>query len=696
MEGSVGEPTLQLTLSGEGRASGSLTGSAHLASGSLDLRSNLALDRVATDLAISRQGGEVRMRGSVDLGPGGFSSAPGASGANRFRGERLFEGWSLVLGDDLLVARIAGDLGSLSTALSGLVDFELSLPDERGEWLAGRVEGASLSGLEIGSASILATADRAVVAGDRLEGAVDVQELTWTLERMSIDLPGNLAAELSGSGSTSEGTLGATVTGGPDERTELPIEAHLSLDRLAFVGRGPILDGTAVIDLQATRADGWSGRIDLSDVAVGAGRLSAGGRLQGPFERPELASDLSLAFGGFSLDGTARAVLDQASLASLHFDQQLSGRGLETVTLRGEVAPDRNVVTLSTGGLDALVLETPALSLSAPIAASGRAEISVGPAATVLRATPEGGLSVTVELASLQGLAAEAEISSAALGELIDLVRDEGLSFRGASRSSGAGTLFLANEPSISLEGFAYRGDVFSGTVSGAVSVGLDSDWDVAGAVHGALEFSPTLPWIPAVLAGTAMPFSADADGGTIRVGAEGPLGSVEIRHDARTGEGTLAGDLVWQDGGLETEMRYGSEAQGALTIRNLAWGQTGIVPAFALDAAVEVSGGAVEGSATARTEQGDIRATGRWGLSGWVPSVLAGEASEVRDLDVRISGVQPARLPAIAETVPNLTGEVNGIVQVPRQSLRWAARGPRPVGPRHRAAQPYRVRRRP
>ncbi|MCY4355759.1 MAG: translocation/assembly module TamB domain-containing protein [Truepera sp.] len=660
VEGRVGDPGVQIDLSGEGAASGSVAGSIRPVSGRVDLVSDLSFGSVATDLAIVSDEGAVRVHGGVDLGVGGFQTAPGSQEGNLFLGEGLFTGWRVEIRSAPLEAHITGDLEPLTGSVAGRFDLRLSPPKAAGIWLEGGFEGVSLAGLDLGSAAFSATTAGAEISGDRLAGSLRLADLAWSLERLELDLPGPFLLGAAGSGRAAEGTLEALVTG-PNGETELPIEIRLDRDQLELGGRGRLLNGEVSLDLTASAGLGWSGGVDLAGLRLAGGVLSASGRMSGALTLPELAGDLSWIRGPFDLRGSATAGLDRVT-----FDQRLSGPDLDPLTLTGELWPQSRL-TLSGQGPDRLVLEASQLSPAATVMAAGRLEFGFGPVDTLLAASAAGGLGIRISSAALEGLAAETLIPSGTLEQLLSGWQESGLPFRGTGRAAGGGSLQLGPEPKLRLDEFSYRGSGLAGTLSGTMRLGTELGRDLGGELSGVVELSPSIPWLPEVITDTPLHLHLSATPGSLTLDLTSSLGPLELRHEMASGSGSLLADLAWPGGSFEADAEYGPAARagGVVRIRGLTWREAGPAPPLSLDADIEVDSEALEGTVTVAAGGGTVRITGRWGVEAWGAEAFALTTSAERRLDLRVAGVEPGRLPIIERITPNLGGKVNGVVQV-------------------------------
>ncbi|MDE0098115.1 MAG: translocation/assembly module TamB domain-containing protein, partial [Truepera sp.] len=660
VEGRVGDPGVQIDLSGEGAASGSVAGSIRPISGRVELVSDLSFGSVATDLIIVRDEGAVRVHGGVDLGVGGFQTAPGTQEGSLLLGEGLFTGWRVAIRPAPLEAHISGDLDPLTGSVAGRFDLRLTPPKAAGIWLEGEVEGVSLAGLDLGSAAFSATTAGAEISGDRLAGSLRLADLAWSLDRLELDLPGPLLLGAAGSGRAAEGALEALVTG-PNGETELPIEIRLDRDQLELGGRGRLLNGEVSLDLTASAGLGWSGGVDLAGLRIAGGVLSASGRMAGALTLPELAGDLSWTRGRFDLRGSATAGRDRVS-----FDQRLSGPDLDPLTLTGELWPQSRL-TLSGQGPDRLVLEASQLSPAATVVAAGRLEFGFGPVDTLLAASAAGGLGIRISSVALEGLAAETLIPSGTLEQLLSGWQESGLPFRGTGRAAGGGSLQLGSEPKLRLEEFSYRGSGLAGTLSGTVRLGPELGRDLGGELSGVVELSSSIPWLPEVITDTPLPLHLSATPGSLTLEVIGPLGPLELRHETASGSGSLLADLAWPGGSFEADTEYGPAARagGVVRIRGLTWRESGPVPPLSLDADLEVDSEALAGTVTVAAGGGTVRITGRWGVAAWGAEAFALTTSAERRLDLRVAGVEPARLPFIERITPNLGGKVNGVVQL-------------------------------
>ena len=670
VSGTIGQPTLQGTLNGSNTVSGSVSGSASLATGNFELHSTLAAYNIGTDLKISRSDGVLKTEGSLDHASGSFRTNPKSQESNRFLGNGLFNGWHLKVDEHLPEAHLYSRLSSLNNGFGGEANLNLSFPNRRGTWLDGRINNATVFGLEIGSAIVNATRSQGTITGSQFSAIADLATLSWTLEQMAAQLPRGLNLAMSGSGDASSAALSAILTGNVEEQTLMPIALQITPDYLGATGQGTFLGGTATVNVSATPTTGWSGGIDLSALDLGSGLVTTSTTVKGLLEHPEINSDLSIFVGNYLLEGTALAVLNKTTLERLEFNQVLKTPSAKLLTVRGELNDGPGSVTISSSQSDDFVLTIPALSPTATISARGRTEVTVGPTTTVLSSSPQGHVLIEVSLPPLEGLAVEATIPPSSVNDLLASLRKEGLLFQGTNRSQGKGRVMITPMPSITIEDFAYYGTEINGTIRG--SLGLVSraesglpQFGLAGELSGVVDLPHEIPYMPNVLAGRVVPFVTKV-AFTDPVSEVGtPPDSLTVYHNSATGEGHVIANISWDNGLFDTRFTYGKEVMGSLHVQGLPWQGTEIIPSVNLNANVDIANGSLVGSATALSDVGNLHISGNWGLAGLVPSGLISNPSTIRAIDARVSSFTPARLPIANNVVPNLEGEVNGIIRV-------------------------------
>lgn len=682
--GTLADPAIAAQLSGDGDLRGLLTFTARPGRTEFALTSSLGFGDVSTDLRLDLAPGQTHAAGSVVVGDGVLLVSEGATApataldslaplANVEPGDMVvtgagrFSGLAAVLASDLSRGALRADLASLTSGVSGLLSLAVGVSAD--PWLAGAVTGLEVGGYALEPLTIRSASPGAEVelTSPDLRAALDPLTLGWSLRADGYHLTGlglDLTASADGVGAS--GSLTASVAG-PQ------VDASLTLSH----------DATTTLQLTGTA---YGGELELAGKRGANGEWSGAGSYQGDdvlgfavqAEATLLGVDLvplvvltTRAENGVIIAGNA-----SASLAGVSLDQFVWGAPLNGVArVEGRVLPGSDL-TISTldlpdgQGVSAAAAARASTSsvhlTSAPgavadgaaaLRATGRLDLTLGPAhLTLAGATTRPAL--TVEVAGLPALRAEAELAAPSLIDLVSQVIESGLTLEGREAVSGQlhldvpGRQVLLRSVGLALSGVE---------VSAAGAVGLGGA-DVVGSV----VVHTDLP-VAERQTGYVFPWQLRSDGATWRLDSSGVHGELHGTYGASPDAGglSLSADLQLADGHIAGQLGLvGGGLTGTLSVQavRLLSPELG---ALSVDVEATVAEGRVGGSSTVSADSGRLVLSGSWGLGGLLPEALAPDAPSGGRLEARLRSLELSAVPYVRRYLPELYGEVIATAQL-------------------------------
>ncbi|MDZ7705045.1 MAG: hypothetical protein U5L04_11235, partial [Trueperaceae bacterium] len=614
LAGDVSEPRADVTLRGQGTATGALT--ATLTPDAVRLQSDLRLAEVTSDvdLTLTRQqlggAGEVRWRdyrvtfvseeerqlqlvgadalagwrGVIDLGAVNLGATDGSDGG------RL---------------SLSGDLASLDGPLAGRVRLEVVPNDE--VWLEATLQDVRVAGRALGDVTVRgqneATGRTLAVTGDVVAARAELTpEFRWALAGLELPLTDTLTLNATGSGTLTSGAVdavvGGTLGGGVGE-LELPVSARYQGAALALdIEDGALLGGTVRGALRFD--DGWSGTVDVSGASLVGGELGLNTTLAGPLARPELRADSRFRLGAYALSGQVTA-----SRSRLQFEQTLDAPSLAgPVAISGEVWPGLEL-TLQQGD-DTLTVRN-----GGSLQAFGTLALDLGPARLRLGAGTGDTLLVgEVSSPRLPGL-----VLNAQLPRNLAQLRD-GLSI--TTGETARGTIRLLPGGGASVTAFRWDGPYGPVTVDGELrqnGVGL------VGQLTG--RWRPDARSTSPLSVLTPLSLDLALTPNTATLVSQSEAGALRFALDRGSGDAEAFGSLSVGAGRLELDVRYRPDTgpQGRLELRDIPLQLTDNAPT--LDSEVFFDPDELRGTLSLVTESGDARLATRLGWRRLLPAAL-------------------------------------------------------------------------
>lgn len=699
--GQLNDPRVHLQMVGEGDASGSLIADARPLSGELDLRSDLRLGTIATDLSVSLREGATNASGSAKWGDAVvlFTDSPSSrddpKGGALISGTGRLSGWSVTVASDLGSANLRGDLATLGANLSGLVDVRLDA--NAATFLSGSITaveavGVPLDDLTLSAANVSSAVE---ITSPQLSAELLPLGLEWSLTLHELPLNNHTADQpllltLSGAGRALTGNLTATLSGS-DLDLALAIEQGLEgTDRTDINITGGLYGGSVEFSAhRASSASQWLGDGDLHGMQLGALTVSATAAAQGGGWLPQLVlrtrAEQAGTAGGLAAVGNATI-----GLGGVTVDQMLQGEPLsEALRLQGRVLPETDLALSTVKAFNAAALSPTAVAAATTSRVRLRSGIpgTVNLSGAALAELPRGGASTTpalradgdlrlelgplalslagrgsdpqleVALIGLPSWRASAELRARNLLDLTEKVLSDGLTLAGADGARGTATLHLSPEPTASLTDFGLE---FAGIdLSASGTLGLSS-----ADLSGELRLSTDLP-VAEQESGYLLPWRLVSSGGSWNLTSSGAHGTLHAVYEP-TGEIDLQADLSVSGGRLKGKLGLAGESglAGSLSLDGVRL----LLPQLgALEIGVDasVADGSVGGAATLTTNAGRASLSGSWGLGGLVPPAFAPGAPTGGRLEARLRALELSELPVVAEWLPHLSGSISGVAQL-------------------------------
>jgi len=656
--GSPADPTLSATLQGAGAVHGQLRADARPARRRLDLNSTLAYRSVATDLALVLQDGRVQAHGQARVGNAEAQLSTDAQGRLQVVGAKALAGWRATVAGDLAQAQLHGPMRSLGVHAGGALEIAVG-----GEpWLSGRVQGATIEGIDLGTLRVSSDHPGAPVVLDapHLHGSLEPASLAWALHLQAQPLTGGVVAtgDASGTGRTGDArvALSGTVAGAP---VALTLRAS-NRGAPSVDASGDVLGGQ--LDLAATLPSGtdWKGHVTLKGARLAGVSAALDGTLAGPASDPALDGRVTLSG---ALAGSARV---HASPRSATLQAALQGPAVGgALHLSGALAPTLDLTLAAAGTSGDTRGSTRLFETGGALRADGNLRVASGPVVVALSGSgPDTPVGVGVQVRAFPGLSFHGELPVEAPLALARTLSANGLALTGAASTRGRLTLRLA--PTLRAELQQVRLDV-GGTVlsaSGTLAPG-------ASRLQGALTLPDGFPVDH--VGGAEIPYQLTAQSGRITLRSDGALGTLHADITPAEGRGTVHADLhtLAAGGGVgagsaSVALSFDPSAgpSGTVAVNGVQVSRSGL-PSLTLSTDVQVGGGKLSGNADVKAPHGGVHVDGSWGLGGWLPGALAPNAPAGGTLQARVNTFQLASLPTVARLAPHVAGAVSGIVRL-------------------------------
>lgn len=678
--GDLADPRIGAVLVGEGSVTGALRIDAYPARGDLTLTSDLVAFGLVTDLDLALTDGSARARGLVRYGEAVLVVSDAPQGLE-LAGAGQLEGWRASISSDLSHAELVGGLGSFSPSLTGQVALELG-GEGTGAWLDGALTGLAAGDVQLGSLAVTSQTLGApiVLTGEELNARFEPAGLAWRLDVAGLTLPAGLTLAASASGRALSGEGSARLTAASEDTAlalagdEIVLDFSLG-EEIVLVGEGTVLGGHFALDGVRSQSGDWSGQVALESATVAGVRVSATGLLLGDGPIPGAVLATTAVDGSDELEAVGRLALSSQGVS---LDQQLVLPGAASVVrVQGRAFPDTDLLI---GAEPALAAAEEAQVVGAlrlfttgeGLRSSGRltgyiggVEVSLGERAA------DGVLTLDAALPALDaGL--RASLDGEDLVGLVSDVMRRGLVLQGTGTATGDVVLALAPEPRAELIDFGLSLAGFTLSASGSLS-GRAAD------LEGALLLPTDLP-VATASGRLDLPWNARMDAGSLSLSSRGELGAFDVAYDTQTGSLLADIDLALplQDGTAGTTVASGSirgrlgytrqaGASGTLEVADVRLAPAGI-GAVTIAADLAIADDRVGGAATVDTSGGRLSLTGNWDLAallGGSGSADAPTGDGAGAVELRVRTLELSAFPAIASSVPHVSGAVSGVVQL-------------------------------
>ncbi len=656
--GSPTDPTLSATLRGAGEVHGQLRADARPAQGRLDLHSTLAYRSMATELALVLQDGQVEARGQARVGNAEAQLSTDAQGRLQVVGAKALSGWRATVAGDLSRAQLNGPLSSLGVRAGGTVELTVGAAP----WLSGRIQGASIEGIDLGTLTVSSDRPGAAVLleAPHLHGSLRPASLAWALHLEAQPLTAGVTAtgDASGTGLTGDAALALSgnVASAP---MALTLRAS-NRDTPSVHASGNVLGGQ--LDLAASLSKGktWAGHVTLEGARLAGVQGALDGTLGGPAGDPALDARLTLqgAVGGSArLHASSRRATLEAVLKGPAVGGELH--------LSGALAPTLDLTLSAAGSSGGSQGSARLFEARGALRADGNLQLAPGPMLIMLSGSgPDTPIGLGLRVRPLPGLAFHGELPSEAPLALAKTLSSNGLTLTGAARTRGRLTLRLAPAPQAELQ--QVQLDVGGTTLSASGTLAPNGSH-----LQGALTLPDDFPVDH--VGGAEMPYQLTADGGRISLRSDGALGTLHADIATAAGSGSVQADLHTLGAGGGAGAGSASVAlsfdpaagpSGTVAVDGVQVTRRGL-PALTLSADVQVGAGKLSGNADVKAPHGGVHVDGSWGLGGWLPRSLAPNAPAGGTLQARVNTFQLASLPTVARLAPHVAGTVSGIVRL-------------------------------
>lgn len=656
--GSLAQPSLSVSLQGNGDLHGRLRVDATPSRSRFAMRSTLAYHGIATDVNAVLRSGRFEASGRMQVGNAIANLSSDGEGDLLLKGAKILDGWQARIGGKLDRARVTGSLATLGVDAGGVVALSFG----GRPWLHGTVRGTTVQGVTLGDLALASDALGAPVTleGPHVRATLHPNTLDWQAALEEQPLVDRLQASGRASGKAGHGSaslmLQGKLAGAP---VDLSVHAS-ALPGVVIDVAGSLLGGS--FTAHGTAPDGrlWGGTVALHGAHLAGIAASVTGTFAGALTRPSLHAGVALTGpieGNATLDASSHGVRVDAGLSGSAIGGELD--------VHGTVAPglDMTLSAPSSGGPTRGRLRL--FEAGSALRAEGRLRLASGPFDLDVRGNGTGGpVGLRVQLPAVPGLEFRGELPVLPPGQLATSVLEHGLNLGGAGTTQGR--IQIRTRPTLTAElqhvALDYGGTRF--TASGTLGSG-----------DGKLQGSVTLPSSLPVdhVAGVTVPFRVSLTGHRISVASDSRLGSIQAAIDTAAGSGSVHADLHTLPAGaaepagsakLDLAFTPDRGPTGSLAVNGIVVRRQGL-PALSIAAAASIADGTVAGNADVSSPRGGVHLSGRWGLGGGLPAALAPNAPSGGSLQARVSNFQLASLPTVARLAPHVSGAVSGILRL-------------------------------
>ena len=648
--GNVTSPVVTLALRGQGSASGTLQATAAPRQGRLELSSTLALLGATTDLTLTRTNAGVS--GAGTLGYRNFRAAlktQGEQGRLQLQGQDKLAGWRGVVGPTRF--SLTGPLASFNSQLAGTLALEGGTALRQ---LSGTLGGVTFGPVTLSDVAFRRSGGKLELRGDALSAQLGLSgALPWTLGKLKLSGPGSSTLEVSGQGTRTQGRLTGQLA---TPAFSLPLSARYAPEGLALTARGALPLGE--LELRARYQDRWRGQLSVTETDGGKQLLS--GNLAGQLTAPTLAGTLELSRNVGSVKGSF-----SVGREALKLDAQVTSPQAAPLNVTGSGWPLQVQLSSPQAARADAAQNTLGLALKrGRLEPSGALALAVGPARLELRAGGDAGHTLVLQLGVpvAAGLLLRTSLP-AAPGDYAALLN--GVTFRGAGKTSGTLTLAAQPVPQLSAKALQWQTPAGTLTLSGQGTLA-----DVAADLSGRWTGTPAapVPWLRG-----SVPFRVQATNKKLDVSSS-KLGQLHVQYGAPgtpTGAAGLAlqSRLTLGQGQLFANVSYTRTGgpSGTLTARKLPVFSVGKSVAT-LTSQLALSESGVSGDGALALAGGQLSVSGAAGWARLLPKTLTRfvpAQTEALAAQLRLSRFDVGGLPQVAARLPHLSAPVSGVATV-------------------------------
>ncbi|MEX2535717.1 MAG: translocation/assembly module TamB domain-containing protein [Trueperaceae bacterium] len=706
--GVAGDPRLHLALSANGSAAGDLLVDAQPSQGRFVVSSDLRWGPLSTDLEITAAPASITASGRVELPGGGFSVSSSSPSAGTdivaLEGEGRYRDWRLAIDSGTLELTLDANLASLGAGVSGVVSATTGTVGEGDGWLGAEVRELSWGGVSLGDIRVTSESPGAEIQieGQSITATVRPADgLSWSIERLTLELPQGLRLDASGSGRGAEGNAELVVSGEvAGSAAYLPLSVtHSESSGLTIGGTGEVLGGTvrlsASLDTEFGLGNGdatftgssseaaWQGSLSATGLEIAGAQTDLEGTVSGPADAPTLALEGSANGSYFDVTGTSLISMASQSL-DLQIDSQFLDSPLNVDATRGTSA---QIVLTSAQQSLTVGFASPGNDVGLGEAGSGAdlsgsLNLNVGPLRLALAASEatesagEGGLALQITAPELPGFTLATTITVAELADPAHLLAQP-LVLTGRNGTTGEAR-FALTPLSLSLEELGYRNEELALEVRGTLGPGATAELSgVAQLLRSERPRSerprserPRL--LPTLPVEAELPFELSANGDAVSLVSSGELGWAELHYQIASGTASLATALEFGGGTVEGEVTFSPESgpSGRLRLNELPLVVLANEDPLRLSGTFEVTPQDLGVDAQLRGASGSLRATGAWGLGLLLPQEFAPLGGATRRLDLQLGTFDLTTVPWVARRLPYLSAPLSGFLQVQGQRL--------------------------
>lgn len=650
LSGSWQDPLLRLQTTGEGSARGALSATFYPKRQQGNLRSNLAVAGVRTQLSAELKAVLIA-KGSVGYRTFGVRLQPLADGT-AFTGSGKLTGWR---GHTSAAGTaVRGNLASLHKNLAGVVALDSAAPAD----MLGSVQRVRVGNFKLGSVSLRRQAGQRVrLSGENLAASLTLRpQLPWELSRLQLKLSPNTSFNLSGQGNRSQGKLkGSAHAAGQNVALKGSFAPqHMLLNaQTKAKGNLPGLVLHARYQPTANAPDGaWQGAL-RSQSQKGA-PLVLDARLSGPLTQPQLKGKMTFSQGANKLASTFSAspqdVAFKAALQSpqLNAPLALTARGWP-LEVRLQNPKSQLQLKLQGGNLQP----------------TGHLEVKAGPA--LLRLRPQAqSLFVQLRAPQLDGLALNGTLPTklAAIPKRLENWPLQG-------RQHTHGTLFVravGGAPRVKTQNLAWR------TAQGGVRLKGQLAWQqgLAGTMHGELfgTRASRIPW----LRQTSLPLKLSAKAQALTLRSSSPAGDLRATFNSQARALSLLGELQLGRGSFRSDLHFSPKQgpSGGVQTHNLPIYLVGQDAAL-LTSAFTLGGAALSGQGRLSLANSEVDVQTVLGWRSLLPKSQqpwVQQGGNSRSLTLLFNGFDPTSLPGVRSRVPYLQAPLTGRVTLDHEQV--------------------------